>query len=203
MTSYREHNDGYSHFVVFIDIFSRFLYTAPMKTLTGKEMVYVMNNLFQHTIDKPKNLRSDQGSEYKNNQVKNFLKDNGVNHIFTYYETKANYAERVIKTIKLKINKYFTSKETFRWIEILPDLIYSYNQSYHRSVKMTPQEAKEQNNYQMWKNQYALNLNSKNPKIKSKDKSQSSRRQYKFKLGDKVKISYIKKTFNREYSEKW
>ena len=100
MSSYREHNDGYSHFVVFIDIFSRFLYTAPMKTLTGREMVYVMNDLFQNTTDKPKNLRSDQGSEYKNNQVKKFLRDNRVNHIFTYYETKANYAERVIKTIK-------------------------------------------------------------------------------------------------------
>ena len=72
MTSYMEHNDGCSHFVVFIDIFSSFLYTAPMKTLTGKEMVYVMNDLFQHTTDKPKNLISDQGIEYKNNQVKNF-----------------------------------------------------------------------------------------------------------------------------------
>ena len=68
---------------------------------------------------------------------------------------------------------------------------------------MTPQEAKEKNNYQVWKNQYALNLNSKNSKIISKNKGQSSRHQYKFKLRDKVKISYIKKTFDREYSEKW
>ena len=203
MSSYREHNDGYSHFVVFIDIFSRFLYTAPMKTLTGREMVYVMNDLFQNTTDKPKNLRSDQGSEYKNNQVKKFLRDNRVNHIFTYYETKANYAERVIKTIKLKIAKYFTDKETYRWIEILTDLTYGYNQSYHRSIKMTPQEAKEKNNYQVWKNQYAPKLNSKGKKIKSSNKDQSSRHQYKFKLGDKVKISHIKKTFDREYSEKW
>ena len=193
MSSYREHNDGYSHFVVFMDIFSRFLYTAPMKTITGKEMVYLMNDLFQNTTDKPKNLRSDQGSEYKNNQVEKFLKDNRVNHIFIYYETKGNYAERVIKTIKLKIIKYFTSKETFRWIEILTDLTYSYNQSYHRSIKMTPQEAKEKNNYQVWKNQYAPKINSKRNKIKPKNKGQSTRHQYKFKLGDKVKISHIKK----------
>ena len=119
-------------------------------------MVYVMNDLFQNTTDKPKNLRTDQGSEYKNNQVKKFLKDNRVNHIFTYYETKANYAERVIKTIKLKFFKYFTSKEMFRWIEILTDLTYSYN---HRSIKMTPHEANQKNNYQVWKNQYAPKLN--------------------------------------------
>ena len=75
-------------------------------------MVYVMNDLFQNTTDKPKNLRSDQGSEYKNNQVKKFLRDNRVNHIFTYYETKANYAERVIKTIKLKIANSPVRKHT-------------------------------------------------------------------------------------------
>ena len=55
----------------------------------------------------------------------------------------------------------------------------------------------------MWKNQYAPKLNSKGKKIKSSNKDQSSRHQYKFKLGDKVKISHIKKTFDREYSEKW
>ena len=209
MTGYREHNDGYSHFAVFIDIFSRFLYTAPMKTLTGKEMVYIMNDLFEQTTDKPKNLRTDQGSEYKNNQVKKFLRDNRINHIFTYYETKANYAERVIKTIKLKINKYFTSKETFRWIEILPDLTFGYNQSYHRTIKMSPNQAKEGNDYQVWKNQYEINLNSKRDNQPSSKKDQGkpskSRRRslYKFKLGDKVKISFIKKTFDREYSEKW
>ena len=174
-----------------------------MKILTGKEMVYLMNDLFQNTTDKIKNLRTDQGSEYKNNQVKKFLRDNRVNLIFTFYETKANYAERVIKTIKLKIIKYFTSKETFRWIEILSDLAYSYNQSYHRSIKMTPQETKKKNNYQVWKKQYAPNLNLKRNKIKPQNKGQSRRHQYKFKLGDKVKISHINKTFDREYSEKW
>ena len=97
-----------------------------------------MNDLFEKTNYKPKNLRSDQDSECKNNQVKRFLQQNEVNHIFTFYETKGNYTERVIKTIKLKNNKYFPLKETFRWIEILSDLTDSYNQSYHRSVKITP-----------------------------------------------------------------
>ena len=31
----------------------------------------------------------------------------------------------------------------------------------------------------------------------------SSSRRYKFRLGDRVKISYIKNQFDREYSEKW
>ena len=69
---------------------------------------------------------------------------------------------------------------------------------------MTPHEANQKNNYQVWKNQYAPKLNSKTNKIKSKNKGQTRRLQYKFKLRDKVKISYNKKQFDREYfSEKW
>ena len=68
---------------------------------------------------------------------------------------------------------------------------------------MTPHEANQKNNYQVWKNQYAPKLNSKAKKIKSKNKGQTHRLQYKFKLGDKVKISYNMKQFDREYSEKW
>ena len=55
------------------------------------------------------------------------MEQENIDHIFTYYETKANFAERVIKTIKLKIFKYFTKLETFRLIGILSDLTNGYN----------------------------------------------------------------------------
>ena len=38
MAKYKDYNDGYGYFVVFIDIFSRFLYTYPLKTHSGSEM---------------------------------------------------------------------------------------------------------------------------------------------------------------------
>ena len=114
MVKYRKSNDNYAYFVVFIDIFTRYLYTRPMYTLTGKEMKQVMSNIFEESGVKPQKIRSDQGSEYKNSEVTKFLRTSKVDQIFTYYETKANYAERVIKTIKLKIFKYLTANESFR-----------------------------------------------------------------------------------------
>ena len=78
-------------------------------------------------------MRSDQGSEYKNKEFEKLLELENIDHIFTYNETKANFAEHVIKTIKLKIFKYFTNRETFRWIDILSDLTNGYNNSIHRS----------------------------------------------------------------------
>ena len=143
-----------------------------------------------------------------NKEVGNFLKKEKVKHVYTFYETKANYAERVIKTIKLKIIKYLTANETFRWIDELDNLTYSYNNSKHRSIGMTPFEAsKETKKYVLWKNQFGTDERKKKEKINQNSKNftikRSSSRGYKFKLGDRVKISYLKNQFDREYSEKW
>ena len=195
MVKYKDHNDGFAFFAVFIDIFSRYLYTAPMKTATGTEMVNVMTKIFDNNGVQPKKLRSDQRSEYKNREMRRFLNDRGIKHIFTYYETKANYAERVIKTLKLKIIKYLTGKETFRWVDVLQDLTFSYNHSTHRSIKMAPSEAVSQDPYTVWSNQYGEKHQSTVVKKQKKYSLGGTKypKIYKFKVGDRVKISYLKK----------
>ena len=56
-------------------------------------------------------MGTDIGSEYKNKYIKKFLKNKGVNHIFTNSKQRSNYAKSVIKTMKLKLFKYLTYKE--------------------------------------------------------------------------------------------
>src|SRR5678815_4477796 len=46
--------------------------------------------------------------------------------------------ERVQRTIKERMHRYFTKMNTFKYIDILNDLAYSYNRSYHRTIKTTP-----------------------------------------------------------------
>ena len=209
MQKYEKYNDGYGYFVVFIDIFTRYLYTATLKTLTGLEMSRVMRDLFEQTDTKPKILRSDQGSEFKNNQVKNLLLEKGVKHIFTYFKTKANYAERFIKTLKLKIRKYLTSEESFRWIDALYDLTSGYNNAIHSSIDMSPEKARSSRSYRVWYNQYGKDYLGED-KMTEQDKKnikklgkKSQIKKFRYKVGDKVKISFLKKTFDREYSERW
>jgi hypothetical protein len=36
--------------------------------------------------------------------------------------------------------KYFTQVGNRKWINVLDDLVYNYNNTYHRSIKMTPVE---------------------------------------------------------------
>ena len=175
MVKFKSENNDYGYFVVFIDIFTRYLYTAPLKTLRGDEMVNAFQRIIRETDEKPEILRTDQGSEYKNHSFNNLLNENKIKHLYTYYETKANYAERVIKTIKNKIMKYLSEKETLRWIDILTDLTYGYNNSIHRSINMSPEDAKSKNQYLLWKFQYdnlnypksffSIKKQNKNPKL--------------------------------------
>ena len=92
--------------------------------------------------------------EYKNKKFNELLEQENIVHIYTYYETKANFSERVIKIIKLKIFKDFTDTKTFRWIDIVSDLTNGYNNSIHRSIKMSSQDAQNSDPKKVWKNQY-------------------------------------------------
>ena len=69
MVKYENPNDVYAYFTVFIDIFTWFLYSQALKTLTGQKMVNVMDKNFQRSQNRPNILRSDQGNEYVNREV--------------------------------------------------------------------------------------------------------------------------------------
>ena len=66
----------------------------------------------------------------------------------TQNEVKANYAERALKTIKGKIYKYFTYKQSYRYIDALQDITQAYNSSVHRSIKMAPAQVTMSNQIQ-------------------------------------------------------
>ena len=48
-------------------------------------------------------------------------------------------AERFNRTIKLMIEKYLTSRNSNRWIDMLEDFVENYNSSYHSSIKKIPE----------------------------------------------------------------
>lgn len=58
-------NDGVQYILVLQDIFSRFLFTAPLKQKTASNVIDALKNIFAKGR-KPKVLRTDKGSEFKN-----------------------------------------------------------------------------------------------------------------------------------------
>jgi len=192
-----EHNDGYRYFLVVIDVFSRFLWTKPLKTLKADETKDALIQLLRNR--KPDKLRTDLGSEFHNKKVNGVLKTEEIDHILTLNEGKANYAERVIQTIKNRMGRYLEEKETYRWIDVLPQITDSYNNTYHRSIRMKPTDVTQKDEINIWR------LNYENiPKPKVKRKPQTKRKKYSLNIGDYVRLSGYKHPFDKTaFSHSW
>ena len=191
LNNYKKDNSGYGYFVLVIDIMSRFVWTQAVKTPSGKEIKAVFENIFK-TKRIPEKIRTDQGTEFSNKTVQNLFRLHNIHHFVTHNEVKANYAERAIQTIKGKIMRYLRSKQSTQWVEVLPQITHAYNTSYHRSIKKAPISISKSDENDLWEELYASN-----PTKLTKNKS------FKFKIGDTVRISKLRKPFQRYYSEHW
>ena len=101
----------------------------------------------------------------------------------THNEGKSVVAERFIRTLKNKIDKYMTSISKNMYIDKSDDIVNEYNNTYHRTIKMKPIDVKE-NTYIG----FGKEVNDKDPK---------------FKVGDHVRISKYKNIFAKRYSPNW
>ena len=56
----------------------------------------------------------------------------------TYNEGKSIAAERFIRALKNKIYKHMTAISKNVYFDVLNDIAYECNNTYHRTIKMTP-----------------------------------------------------------------
>jgi hypothetical protein len=129
---------------------------------------------------------TDQGTEFLNKHFRALMKEEDIELYNTYNETKASIVERLIRTLKTKMWRYFTAKKTMRYIDMLPRSVYSYNHSVHRSIRTKPVDVTTENEKKVWHTLYDDHNVVKNVK-------------YKFKIGDQVRISKMKRTFEKGY----
>ncbi|MCG8432149.1 MAG: transposase family protein, partial [Candidatus Omnitrophica bacterium] len=184
-------NDGFKFALLVVDVYSRHVWTAPMKNKTGTETVRALKKILDSTTRQMQIFISDAGKEFLNGSLQAFLKSKGIRHVTMRNETKAMYAERAIKTIKTKLFKYMTQEGKFRWIDVLADVTKAYNHTQHRSLGRSPVEVTKDTEDESRIQQYFL---------RRKVKPKSS---FKYALGDVVRISRLKRPFERQYDEKW
>ena len=82
------------------------------------------------------------------------LKAEGIHFYTTNSEVKASIVERFNRTLKSPMQRYFTWKNTLKYIDILPQLVKAYNHSYHCSIGMKPAEVNGRNESIVWKRLY-------------------------------------------------
>jgi transposase InsO family protein len=183
MSNVSEYNRGMRYLLVVIDSFSRYCWAHPIENKRPHTVLAAFKKIFKER--RPYSLYSDNGTEFKNSVLKTYLKKEGI-HFFTTHnsETKASIAERMIRTLKTKIYKHFTSKNTRRYLDILPKILKGYNQRKHRSIDMAPANVTFDNAEKLRQAR----------KVK-KDKNIK----YKFNIGDTVRASKAKHYFEKGY----
>ena len=90
---------------------------------------------------KPAFIQTDQGTEFENAKVRAFLKTHGIEQFSVKSPYKAAMVERVNRTLKTRMWRYFTHNGTRKWVDILQKLLRAYNHSHHRVLGRTPQRS--------------------------------------------------------------
>ena len=63
--------------------------------------------------------------EFHIKEVNKYLRDQNIHHFYALItETKANYAERLINTLKHKLFRYMMKHRTQSYINVLQDVVY-------------------------------------------------------------------------------
>lgn len=188
MQKFKSENDGHTFILTVIDVFSKFAWTAGIKSKTGTNVAKALKKILlgntYHT------LQTDKGKEFYNAHVKSLLVKMKINHFSTENDDiKASIVERFNRTIQSRLHRYFTKFGSRRWINVLGDLTSSYNNSVHTSTQRKPIDVDSTNSEEVWLNLYG--------------DTQRSKYNSKLKVNDHVRISKFKHVFSKGYDKNW
>jgi L-rhamnose mutarotase len=149
-------------------------------------------NCFQEIFDDlqvyPNTVITDEGKEFYNKHVRSVFDAFGIHHYSIKTKMKASMAERVIRTIKTRIEKYFYHNKTKKWIDIIDHIVKNYNDTPHSSIKIAPSKVTDSNIKTIFRNLY--------PDLETHTKP-------KLKIGNIVRLLLDKKTFDKGYAQNW
>lgn len=183
MIPYAAKNKNMKYILTVINIFSKKAYARPMKNKTGPETTRVMKSILDSINHPIKYLHVDMGNEFYNDSMKKMLKERNIHMYSTFTTKKAAIVERFNRTLKGRMWKQFSLRGSYKWIDILENLVSEYNRTKHRTIKMAPNQVNFHNEKDLLATVYNYKMN-----ITLKTEA-------KFKIGDSVRISKYKHVF--------
>lgn len=192
-------NDGYKYLLTVIDVLSKFAWVEPMQDKQADSTVKAFRNILQRSDGrKPVLLRSDRGSEFKNKSFKGYLNAKNIQQQFPQTTSlfKCAVVEVFNKSLKNKIYRYFTSRgPTYtRYIDVLQDIVLSYNRTIHSTIGMRPIDVKPADVPKI----YSRTHRKHHEELKLLDATHA-----KFAVGDRVRVIKKQTGFTAGYQEKW
>ena len=117
------------------------------------------------------------------------MKSMTINGYEAINDTKAAIVERGNRTLKNKMYRYFRAENTFRYLDVLQDLVESYNNTYHHSIAMKPSQVNLRNEVQVFR--------------RLSPAAHLQKRRVELKEGDHVRIRHKKRMVEKEHAATW
>ena len=191
LTKLQKKNSGYKWMLNVIDAFSRFAYSIPQKTKNGPETARNFEKILKNGPS-IRLLQTDRDKCFLSKDFRAVLKKYNVKLFHTDTELKASICERYNRTILEKLFRYMTATGVQRWINVLPILVKTYNDTVHSTIGMAPSQVTNDNYEEVFNkiHEYRGNSSKKTQK-KSLEK------------GTYVRISRLKNVFTKGYLPRW
>lgn len=184
LSAIKRENGGNKFILTAIDVFSRFAFAVAIKNKSALEVLRGFEKIITNE-NTYKLLQVDDGKEFWNRSVKDFMQQNNIKMFSTGSGQKASIVERFNRTLKTRMFKYFTANNTLKYVDVLESLLNSYNSRKHRIIGVAPRHVSKGNEKEIWKHQY------KHLKKYSVNTM--------YKIGDKVRITRVKNIFEKGY----
>ena len=189
-------NHGFRYILVGVDLFSRYAYGVPMKTKSCSiSTINAVKEMFPKKI--PYNaFYSDMGGEFVCSDLKKFLDTKNVRIYFATNIVKVSITERFIRTFRLKLERYMEENSTRTYIDVLQQLIQSYNDTDHSGIGRSPASVTDANSREVYQYQY---LPIKSVREAHREKRLQQNIRFKFSIDDVVRVSMPKRSvFSKE-----
>jgi len=143
----KDYNDGYRYILVCVDVLSRMIYAEPVLQKTPAHMQPAFNAIFERAGVVPWKIFTDRGTEFESREMRKYFAKKDILKFAAYTNKvqKAAVAERANRTIKDRLYKYFSEKNTLRWLDVLQKIVDAINYSVCRSTNLRPVDVTEEN----------------------------------------------------------
>ena len=185
MGKYKNQNKGYYWILTAIDVLSRYAFAIPVYKKDTNNMTKAVTELLRQFKERfgdyPRLAQFDDGKEFYNIGVKSLLEKHDIKYFSTLSDKKAAVVERFNRTLKTSMWKYFYSKGTYKWIDVIDELVLNYNGTKHSTILMKPKDVNKKNEDEVWMTLFGHSYG-ESPLV-----------------GDTVRISKYKSTFTKGY----
>lgn len=195
ISRFSDFNDGYKYLLTCIDVFTKKAFVRALKTKSANEVIVAFKSILTEAKIPPKTIFADKGSEIKNTKFKKLCRENNIKLMHAENEVHGAVVERFNRSLQVLCYKYITQTDIPRYIPQLQNIVKTYNSRYHRSIKMSPDEAEKPENQKRLFETRNLQLSKVVKKYKSKKPN--------YNIGDHVRVKRWKHAFNRGYEEQF